>query len=376
MVGMILDERPYTFDRVTRMALTVGLIAGLVWLAGLLSPVLIPFAVAVMLAYLIHPLVCLVQRRVPNRIAASLLTVFGLGGLLAGLGWWLLALLIEETIRFGTILSDLAAEKEVYQRLVAQLPEDLVLQLRSIAGDWRQLLDYVSGAEAWRLLSQAAPLPLGILQQVGGLLAAGLGLSVILMYLIFLLIDFDWFRNRWQTVIPANRRPAVLGFLQEWNLAMGRHFRAQALIAACVGVVMAVGFWLIGLPLGILFGLFVGLLNMVPYLQLISLPLAAILALMQVAQGEASLWWALGGTGLVYLVAQVIQDGLLVPRFMGQAFGLRPVVILLAIMVWGQLLGLLGLILALPLTCLGWAWYARWVLEPARQASEGEAAAS
>jgi predicted PurR-regulated permease PerM len=199
-----------------------------------------------------------------------------------------------------------------------------------------------------------------------------MGLSVIALYVVFLLLDYEWFKENWNKIIPPKQRDHVDGFLVDFNAAMNRHFRAQAVVASCVGVLFAIGFSIIGLPMAILFGLFIGLLNMVPYLQLLALIPAALLACMQSLESGGSIGMSLVAVLIVFAVVQVIQDALLVPRIMGKAFGLRPVIILLAIMIWGKILGLLGLIIALPLTCLAWAWYQRLVIIPQQEKEAAE----
>ena len=110
-------------------------------------------------------------------------------------------------------------------------------------------------------------------------------------------------------------------------------------------------------------GLFVGLLNMVPYLQTIGLVPGLLLALVRSVEQDSSFAVSILLVLLVFAVAQLIQDTLLTPRIMGRATGLRPVAILLGVFIWGKLLGFLGLLLAIPLTCLGIAYYERYVLQ-------------
>ncbi|MGF1638362.1 MAG: AI-2E family transporter [Cyclobacteriaceae bacterium] len=138
---------------------------------------------------------------------------------------------------------------------------------------------------------------------------------------------------------------------------MSMYFRAQTLIASIVGVLFAIGFSIINLPLGIVFGLFIGVLNLVPYLQLVSLLPATFLALIYSLDTGTSYLMYLGLVMLVYVVIQLIQDGFLVPKIMGNATGLNPAVILLSLSIWGKLLGFFGLLVALPLTFLLKSYY-------------------
>ena len=122
---------------------------------------------------------------------------------------------------------------------------------------------------------------------------------------------------------------------------MNHYFRGQALVAFIVGILFCIGLAIVGLPMAVVMGLFIGLLNMVPYLQLISLIPTTLLCLVS----------------SVDIIVQCIQDLILTPRIMGKAMGLNPAVILLSLSVWGTLLGFIGLIVALPLTTLLLSYY-------------------
>ena len=185
------------------------------------------------------------------------------------------------------------------------------------------------------------------------------GFLVIVLYVIFLLIDYDNIAKRWRDYLPPEMRDEVSGFVGEFIQATNRYFRSQALVACCIAVLFSIGFSIIGLPLAILMGIFIGLLNMVPYLQILGIiPCLLLAGLKALEQGDSFL----GGLGIVILVfgvIQVIQESVLVPRIQGKAMGLSPAIILLSLSVWGKLLGSLGLIMALPLTCLGLTYYRR-----------------
>ena len=143
---------------------------------------------------------------------------------------------------------------------------------------------------------------------------------------------------------------------------MNAYFRGQSLVALCVGILFAIGFKLIGLPMGIGFGLFVGVLNLVPYLQAASIPLAAVLGLIKMAEGDQSFWVIALLITLVYVVVQSTQDLFIVPKIMGNTTGLKPAIILLSLSIFGSLFGLIGMIIALPLTTLIISYYKRFVI--------------
>ena len=371
----LADRRPFTFDRVVRLALAAALLYGLVFLLGYLSEVLIPFALALILAYLMNPLVVLLERLIPNRVAAVILSLvlvlLGLG-LLA---WLVVPLIGAEIGHMSRILSDLLGNSKLAQAAAQRLPKDLWLALKDLAAR-PEIKEWFSSGDLWSLAAKAArevlPGVWGFLAGAVNLVLGVFGLAVVGLYTVFLLVDFQRVRRSWSELLPPSWKEPVLEFVEEAGEALGRYFRGQALVASLVGVLFAVGFALIGLPLGIILGLFVGLLNMVPYLQIIGLIPAFGLALIQALETGGNFWLALGLVGGVFVVVQAIQDIILTPRIMGRATGFSPAVILLSLSIWGKLLGFLGLVIALPLTYILLAYYRRLVLaRSAREEEEG-----
>ena len=189
-----------------------------------------------------------------------------------------------------------------------------------------------------------------------------IGLILVLVYLIFLLVDFPEFARAWPSFLPPQYRDQTVDFFVQFDAAMRQYFRGQSVVALLTGTLYATGFTLIGLPMAVPFGLFIGLLNMVPYLAAVSLLPGLLLAVLRAIEGDASIAMSIGLLLSVYAVIQVLQDTVITPRVMGHATGLRPIAILLGVFIWGKLLGFLGLILAIPLTCLGIAYYRRYIL--------------
>jgi predicted PurR-regulated permease PerM len=378
---VILDDRPYTFDRVFRLLSTLALLALGLWLLTYLSDVLIPFAVAFLLAYLLNPLVLLIQRKVRNRLAAVSLALAG-ALLVVGIALAILIPLVKgEMSRMATTLANIVKESQVGEQFREYLPERLWEDIKGYATR-EEMVGLLKRADFWALAEKAArkvlPGAWGLFSGLASLALGLVGLLVVGMYLVFMLIDYQRVRDEWENLIPRQYRESVLDFLKEFDRAMSRHFRAQAVVAAIVGVLYAVGFSAIGLPMGILLGLFIGLLNMAPYLQVVGLIPAAFLSVLKAVETGGSVWVSLGLMALVFVIIQIIQDAILTPKIMGDVTGLSPAMILLSISVWGKLLGFLGLVLALPMTCLCLAYYRKMMRKfDANQApSSGEASAS
>ncbi len=362
---MLFNGKPYTLDRIVRIVITVGLLGGLVWLLGYLSDVLIPFTVALLLAYLINPLVLLVQKKVKNRVAAVFISLFAVLIGVTLLAWLLIPMITKEIAHMGKILTAVVGNSDLAERAAKHLPPDLWQAVKDYAAR-EEVQDFFKTVNFWSIAEGVArkvlPGVWGVIAGTASFIMGLVGLAVIGLYLVFLLFNYQKVKESWKDLIPTAYREAVTGFVEEFNLAMKRYFRGQAAVASIVGVLFALGFWIIGLPMGILLGLFIGLLNMVPYLQIIGLIPAFLLALVHALEIGGNLWMILSLTGLVFAVIQAIQDVVLVPKIMGRVTGLSPAMILLSLSVWGKLLGVFGLLIALPMTCLLLAYYRRFLV--------------
>ena len=164
-------------------------------------------------------------------------------------------------------------------------------------------------------------------------------------------------------LVPYPHRRKVFQIFKDIEHAMNRYFRGQFFISMIVGVLFSIGFLIIGLPMGVVLGLFIGCLNMVPYLQLISLPITALLCLVSTVSTGVDFWAIFWESMAVYLIVQIIQDLLLTPKIMGRAMGLNPAIILLSLSIWGALLGFMGLIIALPMTTLVLSYYNIYIID-------------
>jgi predicted PurR-regulated permease PerM len=373
----MLDNKPYTFDRVFRIAVTIGAILGILWLFDYLAEVLIPFAIAFLLAYLINPLVCQVQKKIPKRGPAVFVTLLGIS----------IALVISSYLVWQPIKTQFGKTQEIVMKVSGSDRVDkLRLKLKEYGfdqfqqSDQRNLKEILKSERYTNMIKEVFAKVFPVAKDVLGGLAMGawslllfvLGLSVIFLYLLFILMDYQSVRDNWSHLMPPKWKKPITEFVLEFDDIMNKHFRAQAVVAFLVGVLFAIGFSIIGLPMAILLGLFIGVLNMIPYMQLLGLFPAAILAMMMAIDQETGIMAALLKTGFVFGVVQGLQDAFLVPKIMGKVTGLKPAIILLSISIWGKLLGFFGLLIALPMTCLVLAYYRKFILKHEAKPPEGE----
>lgn len=353
------NERPYTFDRTVRLLIAIAVLTVLFLLTKRLSSVLLPFLVSWFVAYMIHPVVKFFQYtcRLKNRVLAVIVTLLGLLIVFAGI----LAILVPLISKEFSKLSDLVSMYMNGKSALAFLPETWQVWLRTFVSqlDIITLLHDESLMEAMkRLLPQLWSI-------VDSSISFIMGVAVVfvcLLYLIFILIDFEKISQGWSDFIPPKYKPLLLDITHDLETGMNRYFRGQALVALSVGILFAIGFCITGLPLAIVIGLFIGLLNMVPYLQTIGIIPCVLLGLLQSMETGTSFWLILLGIAIVFIVVQCIEDLFLVPKIMGNVTGMNPALILLALSVWGSLLGVAGMIIALPMTTLLISYYKRLVL--------------
>ena len=354
-----LDEK-ITFDRFVRGLLLVMGVVGLYYLLDALSGVLLPFFVAWLLAYMMYPLIIFLEQkcRIRYRLLSIMVAIVVVFGVLAALIVFTVPPAVQQMVRLS---DDLLHYASTYLS-GTDIPEQIEFFLHqnfdrnTIVQFFRQdeVVDAIQAAatQAWEFLSGTMSIVWFFVD-----------VMMVLLYLLFFLLDYEKVNKNWLMVVPKAHRAVANHIATDIKREMNAYFRGQALVAFLVGVLFSIGFLIIDFPMAIGLGLFIGLLNMVPYAQTLGFIPAIILALLKSNDTGQNFWFILLMAVVVFCVVQAIQDLFLVPKIMGKAMGLKPAIILLALSVWGSLLGIIGFIIALPMTTLGWAYYQRFVLK-------------
>jgi len=363
---MITSDKPYTLDSVVRMVLGAGFFIGMIWLLEFLSSALVPFVAALLMAYLLNPLASLVERRVKSRGVAVFVTVIGLISLITGLLMVVVPMIASEFSNMGRVLSELANNANFADKVASHLPHEVWNWLKNVA-DNPEIRDLFTSDGATNaaesVMDTILPGIKGFARGTANVLGGFLSLGIIILYVVFLLADFGKIKENWQGYLPRQYRSKVSGFLGEFEQTMSLYFRGQISIALIVGVLLSLGFVIIGLPLGIVLGMIIGLLNIAPYLGTIGVIPALLLAALDSLEADESVWVGIGLVLAVFAVVQAIQEIVLVPKIQGKSLGLSPWLIILSLSVWGKLLGFLGLLIALPMTCLCLSCYRRMLVD-------------
>ncbi|WP_321479204.1 AI-2E family transporter [uncultured Bacteroides sp.] len=352
-------EKKITFDRFIRMVISICIIIGALMLIQKLSDVLLPFFIAWLIAYLIYPLVKLFQYKLRIRsriisILCALLTLTIIGGFVLYL---LIPPVIEEFGRVKDLLSIYFADGMNSNNIPKNL-SDFIRQNINIDAV-NNILSQENLTEAlknvmpklWLLLSNSINFLFSIFTSF-----------IILLYVVFILLDYESIAEGWIHLLPEKYRFFTTSLIADLQKGMNTYFRGQALVALLVGILFSIGFLIIDFPLAIGLGIFIGALNLIPYLQIIGLIPTIALAMLKAADTGNNFWIILASALVVFAIVQIIQDTIIVPKIMGKITGLNPAIILLSLSIWSSLMGILGMIIALPITTLLLSYYQRFIV--------------
>ncbi|MBR8758679.1 AI-2E family transporter [Porphyromonas levii] len=352
-------QQPFTFDRVARIIFVLLLVGALLFATAYLANFLAPFVLAWLLAYLMLPVVKWFQTKLkvkPRWLAVTLVLLLTLGVLIGVLA--ILIPSITKEINRGWVMLQ---EYNIGAYLIGLLPEgvrsksELLAKLEALAYsvNIQELVTSIEGifSRGW-----------GLLQGTFTAISGAMVIFIFLFYFVFMLIDYDKVRQGFIDMLPESARPVMQETGDIIGYFVNTYFRGQALISLICGVILAIGFAIIGLPMGITLGLFIGLLNMIPYLQILGyIPLVLLVGLQAVATGE-NFFLLLLFASIVVIISEVIQSFILTPTIQGQSLGIHPIAIMLSLTVWGAIFGFLGMLFALPLTMIFYTLYMKYIV--------------
>ncbi len=343
----------WTTDRIMYLIIGILLAAGLVWLLGRLSDVLLPFFAACLIAYLLNPLVKLNGKwlRIKRHVIAVFITLLEVTAVIVALFY-----IFGPTI--GKELQALGAMIKTYtqhETRIPFLPPAVSEYIHNF--DVEQLTQYLDASHIEKMLSGGS----SVLMTSIDTLMHIVEWLLMFIYIIFILIDYQQIVRGFKMIFPIKYRPQAMAIVTDVQDYMNHYFRGQGLLALCAAVFYCIGFSIVGLPLAIVMGIIVGVLYMIPYFQYVTLIPVAAICFINALGGHREFLPDFGKCLIVYAVSQTICDYILTPHIMGKEMGLNPAVILLALSVWGSLLGILGMIIALPTTAILISYYARYI---------------
>ncbi len=319
--------------------MVLALVTGGGWLIYLLAPILTPFAVAALFAYLGDPITDWLERRGLGRTLAVTVVFLTLSLLVVAFGLLLIPLLEGQILRLIEVLPafyDWA--RQVAAPLLARLED---LGLATIERE--QVLAMVQ--EHLQQASGIAATIIGSITRSGAAIVGWiLNLVLIPVVAFYLLRDWDRLIESVRELLPRNIEPTVVQLTRESNAVLGSFLRGQLTVMLALGVIYSVGLWLVGLDLALLVGMLAGIVSFIPYLgAIVGVGAGVVGALFQ----YGDLLHVLLVVG-VFVVGQMLEGTLLTPLLVGDKIGMHPVAVIFAVLAGGQLFGFLGILLALP----------------------------
>lgn len=345
-----------TFDKFVRWAGIIILILGILYVTNYLSSVLLPFFIAWFFAYLLYPVVMFIENKMHVRIRALsiIIAMLTMIAVIGGVIWLIIPPMIDQFDKMGDVLTKWLHQTTHTNNLTALIKEWM-------QNNQDQIERFLRSKDFSDTMKSTMPKLFAVVGQTANVLLSIIASMITLLYMFFILLDYETLTANWVRIFPKKNRPFWQALMNDVKRELNNYIRGQGMVALCMGIMFCIGFTIIGFPMAIGLGILIGILDLVPYLHTFALIPTAFLAMLKAADTGQSFWLVFGLAFLVFCVVQVITDMVVTPKIMGKAMGLNPAILLLSLSVWGALLGFLGLIVALPLTTLLIAYWQRYV---------------
>ena len=358
-------SKEITFDKFIRWAGIVTLVIAVLYITNYLSEVLLPFFIAWFFAYLLYPVVKFIENKLHVKVRAiSILLAMGAAiAIVGGVIWLIIPPMIDQFDKLGEVLT-----RWVHQTTHTN---NLTMLIKEWIQDNQTTIErFLKSKDFSDALKTTMPKVFSVVSQTATVLMSIVASMITLLYMFFILLDYETLTANWVRIFPKKNRPFWSALMKDVERELNNYIRGQGMVALCMGIMFCIGFTIIGFPMAIGLGILIGIMNLVPYLHTFALIPTAFLAMLKAADTGQNFWVVFGLAFLVFCVVQVITDMVVTPKIMGKAMGLNPAILLLSLSVWGALLGFIGLIVALPLTTLLIAYWQRYVTREKPQYEE------
>ena len=358
-------SKEITFDKFIRWAGIVTLVIAVLYITNYLSEVLLPFFIAWFFAYLLYPVVKFIENKLHVKVRAiSILLAMGAAiAIVGGVIWLIIPPMIDQFDKLGEVLT-----RWVHQTTHTN---NLTMLIKEWLQDNQTTIErFLKSKDFSDALKTTMPKVFSVVSQTATVLMSIVASMITLLYMFFILLDYETLTANWVRIFPKKNRPFWTALMKDVERELNNYIRGQGMVALCMGIMFCIGFTIIGFPMAIGLGILIGIMDLVPYLHTFALIPTAFLAMLKAADTGQNFWVVFGLAVLVFCVVQVITDMVVTPKIMGKAMGLNPAILLLSLSIWGALLGFLGLIVALPLTTLLIAYWQRYVTREKPQYEE------
>ena len=354
-----------TFDKFIRWAGVTLIVLAVLYMTNYLSSVLLPFFIAWFFAYLLYPVVKFIENKLHVRIRAlSILIAMGTAiAVIGGVLWLIIPPMIDQFDKLGEVLTRWLHQTTHTNNLTARIKDWL-------QANQEQIEHFLKSKDFSDAIKTTMPKVFSVVSQTATVLMSIVASMITLLYMFFILLDYETLTANWVRIFPKKNRPFWSALMKDVERELNNYIRGQGLVALCMGIMFCIGFTIIGFPMAIGLGILIGIMDLVPYLHTFALIPTAFLAMLKAADTGQNFWLVFGLAVLVFCVVQVITDMVVTQQIHCTVMVLNPAILLLSLSVWGALLGFLGLIVALPLTTLIIAYWQRYVTKEKPQYHE------
>ena len=348
-LGVEVERREIVFPRALYTVIAVFGVGYLVyWLRGVLTPILLAFAIA----YVFDPVVDRLESwKVPRPLGIAIVM---LANLLA-IGLFVVLVIPSIVADMAGVAKELPGHAARWMLQAENYATQYGIKIPHSTTEWfEQLRGHADKIAA----NVVTPVGTALTWVVGGTasaIGAAVGAMIVPVLAVYLLYDFDNITAGMRDLIPRRFRRTVTSYARDIDAVLGHFIRGQLIVMAILAVLYGGAYSLLGVRLAVPIGIAAGILNFVPYLGSAFALLAGLL--MSLIGGGG--WTQLLGVGIAYAVIQSLEGFVITPRVVGNAVGLRDVWVLLALFVGGELFGFLGVLLALPAAAVGKIFVAR-----------------
>lgn len=345
-----------TFDRFIRWVGIGAIVLAVFLLVDYLSSVLLPFFIAWLFAYLLYPMVKFVENNLHVRVRALsiIITMIFVFAVIGGMLYFIIPPMIEQFQRLYVILTHWVHGAAHTNNISGWISNWLIHNQHTVE-------HFFKSPDFTNILKNVAPKVFSVVSQTASIVMSIVASLITLLYMFFILMDYEFLTNNWIRIFPVKNRPFWHELAGDVERELNNYIRGQGLVALCMGIMFCIGFTIMNFPMAIGLGILIGVLDLVPYLHTFALIPTAFLAMLKAADTGQNFWVVFGLAVGLFALVQVITDMIVTPHIMGKAMGLNPAILLLSLSVWGAILGFIGLIVALPLTTLLITYWKKYV---------------
>lgn len=345
-IALLVLLHPWWKEKWAHAFILVGSLFFAIWLVAELQVVLVPFALGLLLAYLLDPLIDRIETwKVPRTVAIGGLVLISL----VAIGIVMISIVPILVDQIGSLVNNMPG---YFSQIQSWFDFKLLPWLGgmgfNVSPDTLSEAFFGEGAEAGQMLQGLLGGALEFTSGLYTLLAQLLNLLLVPVVAFYLLKDYDIIAAWAGDLIPPDRRPFISRLGGDIGKALSNYLRGQFAVCASIGLLYGIGLGILGIQYAALLGLAAAVLSLIPYVgSILTMLIAGAVALL----GPDPLSDLLK-VGIVFAVIQTLDGNLITPKIMGERFGLHPVVIMFSVLVFAVLFGFIGLLIAVPLTAV------------------------